>query len=670
VQDPERVKTILKTTAKMTFRLVSADPVPTTGRAPPGTDILPAENEPGPDGKPRAYLIRKRIEVDGGDLTNASAGMNQQTGEWVVNFAFNSQGTRRFAQVSEANVGKPFAIVLDNKVISAPVIREPITGGRGQISGRFTAATATDLATLLRAGALPVPLKFIEERTVGPDLGADSIKAGIYSVIIGMLLVMGFMMLAYGLFGVFACLALLVNLALILGGLSLLQATLTLPGLVGILLSIGMSVDANVLINERVREETLRGRSPLGAMQVGFSRAFGTILDANLTTLIKMMLLFIFGSGPIKGFAVTISLGIMTSMFTAIMLVRMLMAEWLRRFRPKVLALWRFRLVRDSTRINFMKGRIAGLVVSAVLSVASVVLYFHPGLNLGIDFRGGVVMEVRTPAVADFAKMRPSLEGLGLGPVVLQTFGSDQDVLIRFDRQPGGDAAQQAAVAKVRGALDKDYAGTQVRRVEAVGATVSDELFRDGMLALGLALVAMLIYIWFRFEWQFGVGAVVTLVLDMTKIVGVYAVTQFQFNLTAIVAILTIMGYSINDKVVVYDRVRENLRLYKNMPLRELIDLSINETLNRTIATSMTIFLATLPLALFAGEALRDFAIVLLIGIVIGTSSSIFIAAPILLFLGQKALRPGSPSRVAAEQAAEKSADKGKSQSGKKAPAE
>ena len=654
IQDPQRVKDLIGKTAKMTFRLLSPEPVPANGRALPGTDLLPDEHEVGLDGKPRTYMVRKRIEVDGGDLTDARPALNSQTGEWVVNFVFNSQGGRRFAQVTEQNVGKPFAIVLDNKVISAPVIREPITGGRGQISGRFTAASANDLAILLRAGALPAPLKVIEERTVGPDLGADSIRAGIYACITGMLLVMAFMVVSYGLFGVFAAFALVINLALILGALSLLQATLTLPGIVGILLTIGMSVDANVLINERVREETRKGRPPVSAMQTGFSRAFGTILDANLTTLIKMLILFILGSGPIKGFAVTISIGIMTSMYTAIVFVRMLMATWLRRTRVKVLAMWRFRLVRDGTRIQFMKGRIAGLVVSAVLSTASIGLFYAPGLNYGIDFSGGIVMEIRTPEAADFTKLRASLADAGLSDVGLQQFGSPQDVMIRLGKQAGGDTAQQVAVTKVRGALDKDFAGTQVRRVEAVGGTVSEELFHDGVLALGLALVAMLIYIWFRFEWQFGVGAVATLVLDMTKMVGLYAVLgaipwfQVQFNLTSVVAILTIMGYSINDKVVVYDRVRENLRLYKNMPLRELIDLSINETLNRTIATSMTVFLATLPLAVIGGEALRDFSIVLLIGIVVGTSSSIFIAAPILLFLGQRALRPGTAARAAA----------------------
>jgi preprotein translocase subunit SecF len=305
----------------------------------------------------------------------------------------------------------------------------------------------------------------------------------------------------------------------------------------------------------------------------------------------------------------------------------------------------RLRLVPDHTRIQFMKGRIAGLVVSAVLSLVSIVLYFHPGMNLGIDFQGGIVMEVRTPQPADFPVLRETLGGLNLGHAALQEFGSPRDVLIRLQQQPGGDEAQQAAVKTVRDTLEAKYPGTEVRRVEAVGASVSEELFRNGMTAMGLALLAMLVYIWFRFDWQFGAGAVATLVLDVTKTIGFYVICGYffdmQFNLVSIAAILTIMGFSINDKVVVYDRVRENLRKYKAMPLRELIDLSINETLNRTINTSLTAFLATLPLAVVGGEAVRDFAITLLFGIVMATSSSIFIAAPILLFLGEKRLRPG-----------------------------
>ncbi|HYM29841.1 MAG TPA: protein translocase subunit SecF, partial [Candidatus Cybelea sp.] len=299
--------------------------------------------------------------------------------------------------------------------------------------------------------------------------------------------------------------------------------------------------------------------------------------------------------------------------------------------------------------------RIAGLVVSAILSIASIILFYYPGLNYGIDFHGGIVMEVRTPGPADFAGMRSSLGKLGLGEVALQQFGGPQEVLIRLKQQEGGgEEATQKAVNQVRESLTQQYPGTEIRRVEAVGATVSAELFRGGMIAVGLALVAMLIYIWFRFEWQFGVGAVVTLVLDVTKTIGFFAITGMQFNLTSVAAILTIMGYSINDKVVVYDRMRENLRKYKSMPLRQLIDLSINETLSRTINTSLTTFLATTPLAIIASGSVQDFAIVVLFGIVVGTSSSIFIAAPILLFLGENRLRRGAPAEPA------KKADGGK----------
>ena len=309
------------------------------------------------------------------------------------------------------------------------------------------------------------------------------------------------------------------------------------------------------------------------------------------------------------------------------------------------------RLVPDDTTIPFMNGRIAGLVVSAVLSIGSIILTLYPGLNLGIDFRGGVAIEAHMKDAVDFAKLRPLLQALNLGPVELQEFGSPNDVEIRLERQPGGDTAQQVAVTKVRSALEHGFPGTAFESVEAVGPTVSGELFMNGIEALGIALLAMLAYIWFRFEWQFGVAATVTLLLDMTKIVGVYGLTRFEFDTTSIVAILTIMGYSINDKVVVYDRVRENLRLYRRMPLRELIDRSINETLCRTIATSGTVFLAILPLAIMSASALREFATVLLIGIVIGTSSSIFIAAPILLFLGEGRLRRPVPAGAAEQPA-------------------
>jgi SecD/SecF fusion protein len=643
-KDLEGVKKRLNVVAKMDFHLVDeTGRLDSTGHAPPGDLLLQDESMKARTGQSEPVLVKRKIEVSGENLANASVGQDQQNGGYVVKFKFDSVGARKMAQLTEQNINHRFAVVLDDKVITAPVIRGAIPDGSGEISGNFTAQDASDLAVLLNAGALPAPIKIIEERSVGPDLGADSIKAGFYATLVGLVLVLAYMLATYGLFGLFADIAVIVNLVLTIAALSLLQATLTLPGIAGLLLSVGMSVDANILINERIREETKNGKPPFSAMETGFSKAWSTIIDSNLTTLIKMAILYAFGAGVVRGFAVTIFLGIMISMFTATLLVRLMMTTWMRRYRPKQLKISLIRFVPDKTTIRFMKGRFFGIGLSVVLSTASIILFFAPGLNYGIDFAGGIQMELKTEGPADFAKLRGNLDGLGLGAVHLQQFGAPDQVLVRMDRQPGGDEAQQAAVAKVKADLAQNFPGSEIRSTEAVGSTVSDELFVDGMEALGFALVAMLAYIWFRFEWQFGVGAVLTLILDVTKTIGFFVVTGYllgwQFDLESIAAILAIMGYSINDKVVVYDRVRENLRKYRSMPLRELIDLSINETLSRTIGTSTSVFLATIPLAVIGGAALLPFACVMLYGIILSTTSSIWIAAPILLFLGEKKLR-------------------------------
>ncbi len=331
IEDPKRIKDLLGQTAKMTFRLVD-EGANLAGTPPPGDEFLPLENDPN-----RKLAVRKRVEVDGASLTDARPGQNSQDGQWVVNFTFDSVGTRRFAEVSTAQVGHPFAIVLDNKVLSAPVIREPITGGRGQISGSFNARSATDLSVLLRAGALPAPLTVVEERSVGPELGADSIRNGAIALGVGFLLVIGFMGTFYGLFGWFANIALVVNLVMMLAILSLLEATLTLPGMAGILLTLGMAVDANILINERIREEVKLDRKPVAALEAGFRRAYGTIIDSNATAFLAHVMLFVFGTGPVRGFAVTITVGIVTTLFTATVLARLLMVRWYAARRPALL---------------------------------------------------------------------------------------------------------------------------------------------------------------------------------------------------------------------------------------------------------------------------------------------------------------------------------------------
>jgi len=295
------------------------------------------------------------------------------------------------------------------------------------------------------------------------------------------------------------------------------------------------------------------------------------------------------------------------------------------------------RLVPDNTNIRFMRGRFAGLIVSAVLSIASIILFFYPGLNYSIDFLGGVVIELRLPDPVDQATIRADFDELHFGGVRVQEFGSPREILVQLERQAEGQNARKAIETMLAAKLP----GAEIRRIESVGARVSSELFRKGLLAVALSFVGVLFYIWFRFDWQFGVGVVGTLLLDVTKTVGFFAVTQLQFDINSVAAIMLLIGYSVTDKIVVYDRIRENLRKDKSMPLRELIDRSINQTLGRTVVTSTTVLLSIVPLALIGGEAIRSFAITIIFGIVVGTSSSIFIASPILLFLGQRRLRPG-----------------------------
>ncbi len=339
LDSPEQLKRLLGQTAKMTFHLMDENnPFPSqTITAPPGTMLL--RSDPGvekEDGKAiRYYLVKQKVMLSGDMLQDARATFDK--GMPVVSFRFNNSGGKKFGQVTSDNVGKPFAIVLDNKVLSAPVIREPIMGGSGIISGNFSTQSANDLALLLRAGALPAPLKVAEERTVGPSLGQDSIEAGIIASLIGIALVVAFMIVNYGLFGLFANLALIVNVVLIIGVLALFHGTLTLPGIAGIVLTIGMAVDANVLIYERIREETRAGKTPYAAIDHGFKLAFSTIFDSNITTLFAALLLYIFGTGPVKGFAVTLTIGIMASMFTAISLTKLMVWVWLRKTKPKTI---------------------------------------------------------------------------------------------------------------------------------------------------------------------------------------------------------------------------------------------------------------------------------------------------------------------------------------------
>ncbi|MBY9068042.1 protein translocase subunit SecD [Hyphomonas sp. WL0036] len=631
LQDPTRLRELLGSTAQMSFHMVAPE---NYGVVPEGVTMMP-------DSKTGAQLpIYDKVALSGDHLSDARSGFDQKTNQPIVSFRFDAVGTKQFADITKHHVGKPFAIVLDGKVLTAPVIQGPILGGSGQITGNFTIEDTVVLSALLRAGALPAPLTVIEERTVGPDLGADVINMGLTTGLIGFGLVVGLMLLLYRGWGLIASFALFLNVALTIGILSFIGATLTLPGIAGIILGIGIAVDANILINERIREESNKGVSAMAALDRGFNAAYSTILDANVTTLIATGLLFMFGSGPVKGFAVTMIIGTLVSLFTAVAVVRILMTFWVRQRRMKKINVDPlFRFVKDGSRISFMKARYAGIAGSLILSVASIGLFMKPGLNYGIDFTGGIQVEVATPGPANLADLRSELSKLGLGEITLQEIGGKDHVLIRIQRQDGGEAAQTAAVNSVRSALHQIDPQIDVARTEVVGPKVSGELARDGVLAVIIASIAMLIYIWWRFEWNFAVGAIATLALDTTKMIGFFALTGVDFNLTAIAALLTFIGYSVNDKVVVYDRMRENIRLAKRYDLRSIIDVSINQVMGRCIFTSMTTLLAIVPMAIWGGSAVENFALPMVFGVIIATTSSIFIAAPILLFLGNLAQR-------------------------------
>lgn len=633
VENPQQIRQLIGTTAQMTFHWAAND------QSADQTKVVTFAGET----DDAHYQLEQRVALEGKHVKDARLAFNPDTNQPIVSFTLDKQGARQFGEMTKNNIGRQLAIVLDGKVITAPVIRGVIDGGRGEISGSFTARDASEMALLLRAGALPAPLSVIEERTVGPDLGSDSIKMGVTTGLFGALLVFGCMMAIYGRWGLIACLSLAVNVMLIFAVLSLLRATLTLPGIAGIILSIGMAVDANILINERIREETRRGKKAFMALDAGFSRAYSTILDSNITSLIAISLLFLFGSGPVRGFAVAMAVGLLTSLFTSISFTRLVM-EWRVRRLPKrqplnISGIKQLDLLSNKT-IDFMRGRYIGLAASAILSIASVGLFLWPGLHYGIDFSGGSVVEIQAPETS-VEQLRQQLAEHGLAQAAIQEFGETDTYLVRLPMHDAEQIASGQQVASLQAAVLALSPDADFPRVEMVGPKVSSDFSDATILAIVLAGLGMLGYLWVRFEYHFALAATLTIGLDLTKTIGFFVLTGVEFNLTAVAALVALIGYSVNDKVVVFDRVCENLRLTPDKPLLQLLNESITSTLTRTVFTSVTTFLALIPMAVAGGSAVASFALPMLFGIVIGTSSSVFIAAPIIYLLGRRRMQQG-----------------------------
>ena len=624
ITERERAINLIGKTALLEFKVVSDNPQQLTealdGNIPAGYELKYLEEKP--------LLVQEEPSLTGDSMVDAEVKFDQSGfNQPMVGFQLDRKGGRKFARISEENVGRRLAIVLDGVVQSAPVIKEKIPSGEGVISGRFSHDEASDLAIALRAGALPAPIKIVEERTVGPSLGRDSIEKGMRAIIYGFIVVILFMGIYYLLAGLIANFALCLNLVIILGALSYFNAALTLPGIAGIVLTIGMSVDANVLIFERIREELDLGKTLRFAIAKGFKRAFLTILDANLTTLITALILFRFGTGPLRGFAVTLSVGILASMFTALFVSHVIFD--LLTLRKKFTRLKMLRLI-GKTNINFIGKRKIAYFVSLAVIVCGLVAFVYRGeKNFGIDFQGGTLQQFRFEKAVSVDDIRTTLKEIGLADSQIQSFGNNKDVLIRTAQQDTEVINQEfKQVFK-----DNPF---ELLRMEKVGPSIGKQLKNKAIGAILLALLGICIYITIRFKFNFAVSAIIAIFHDVLITIGIFALTGREISLPVIAALLTIVGYSLNDTIVVFDRIREDLKLMRKVDYKTVINTSINQTLSRTLLTSLTTFLVVVSLYIYGGEVINNFAFALMIGIIVGTYSSIFVASPLLLLWTKK----------------------------------
>jgi SecD/SecF fusion protein len=622
VTDRERALELIGRTALLEFRLVSSDTekikAALDGNIPEGYDLLLTEDN-------ENVLVEKHAEVRGADLTNAIVNFDQSAfNQPVVSLTFTRDGARKFADVTTNNVGKRLAIVLDGKIKSAPSIKERIPSGEAVIQGRFTPEEANDLAIVLRAGALPAPVMIEEERTVGPLLGRDSIQSGIKAVIIGASLVCIFMVLYYMLAGFIGVIALLLNFLIILGIMGYFHFTLTLPGIAGLILTLGMAVDANILIYERIKEELKAGKTVRSAISTGYAKAFSAIIDSNLTTLIAAILLFQFGTGPIRGFAMTLTIGIFASLFTALVVTRVIfqLLSLSKNFKTIHMMNW----IHD-TKINFTGKRKICYGVSIILILLGIAVFGARGeKNFGVDFTGGTLQQLKFENPIEISRIRETVSRTGISGVSIQGLAGGNEVLIRT----AGDTDAGITDVLKESITDNRF---EFMRIEKVGPSVGRLLRKNAVKALIFGLLGILIYVGLRFKhWEYGLAGVIALFHDVIIVIGAMAITGREFDLTVVAAILTVAGYSINDTVVIFDRVRENIRLLRKLKFSELINLSINQTLGRTVFTTLTTLFTAVALFLWGGLVLNNFAFCLIVGFISGIYSTIFIASPMILF--------------------------------------
>lgn len=579
-------------------------------------------------------LLENKILMTGDMIKDAQVRVGGTFNEPYVSIDMTSRGGKVFAHLTEKNVGRRMAIVLDNVVRSAPVIRERILGGSAQISGTFTHEEAADLAIVLRVGALPAPVDIVHNMTVGASLGQDSINKGLSSGMFGAIIVLGFMVIYYRLSGVVANSALVLNILLLFSGLAILNATLTLPGIAGIILSIGMAVDANVLIFERMREEFSLGKSVRSSIEGGFSKAFLTIVDSQVTTLITAIALFMFGTGPIKGFAITLSLGIIFNLFAALFFSR-LMFDTVNSIKP--LKRLHFMSLVKKPNLDYLKIKNFTYALSGVMVVIGLIAFIQIArgqANLGVDFSGGSLLQYKAEQPFTMSEVRTAFNENGMKDINLQEVENEHRLIIKIKKSEAVVANLQEDVGAILTAelADKNFI---MESQSEIGSSVSSVLRNKAIQAILISLAGVIIYLAFRFDIRFGLAAATATFHDVLVVLGVCWLLDIEITLLIVTALLTLAGYSLNDSVVVFDRIRENMKKPDTANLYQAINDSINQVLSRTIVTSITTGIVLASLFFLGGSVIHDFAFALLAGIAVGTYSSIFIASPILTIWGK-----------------------------------
>ncbi|MGI9087911.1 MAG: protein translocase subunit SecD [Chthoniobacterales bacterium] len=636
----------LSRVAKLEFRLVYPDNGERLRAIDAGTEVIPPEYRietyklhelPGKPAGTERILVKKKADL-GGDRVKSSNAYYGNEG-WTVAMRFDSEGAKQFGTITEKFKGYRFAIVLDGAIQSAPTIRDAIYGGEAVITGRFTEQEARNLASVLE-NPLQTPVSIEEERSVSPTLGADSIRSSIFAGLIGLAITLAGVLLYYRLLGFVASLALTVNIVLLLGALCMFRFVLTLPGIAGVILTIGMAVDASVLVYERLREELASGKSLRVAVHAAYDKAFSSIFDANVTTLITTAILFWKASGPVRGFAITLTFGILATLFTALIVGRNVVTWFVESGRVKSVSMMQ---LIPSRNINFLgKGFIATMCSLALIAVCAVVFIKRGEANFGVDFRGGDLLSLSTAKAVTVAQLRDTLKPIKQDDALIQR--SDEAGKTLFTIRTPMNTSEAVKNQVMKSIPD---AGFKVEREERVGALVGRELARSSGWALALGLIGILIYVTFRFELSFAVGAIVAVLHDVIITVGIFSLIGRELTLPMIGAVLTIAGYSINDTIVVFDRIREGLAAGRKGTIEQIMNASINQTLSRTLLTSGSTLIPILCLVFFGGAVLQDFALAIVIGIVVGTYSSIFIASPIVLWWTR--LRGGSTSSLRRE---------------------